>query len=223
MFDTLIASGQFGSPRRFLPGGGVALIAHVAVVSAAVWATLRPASPVGATAPPIVLPWLPWPEDPETAHRPAGPPETIAAPPGLPVEVPRVAPIGLPPIVAGTSFDAMSWLHAVAGSSTLGIDSSGAWSPARVEEPPALLSAPPPEYPEPLRRAGIAGRVVVETVIDTLGRAEPRSLVVVESPNPGFATPARDYVLRALFRPARVHGRAVRVLVRVPIEFRLAR
>lgn len=86
-----------------------------------------------------------------------------------------------------------------------------------------LLSAPPPVYPEPLRRAGIEGRVVVETVVDTLGRAEPGSLVVVESPAPGFAAPARAYVLRALFRPARVHGRAVRVPVRVPIEFRLAR
>ena len=220
MFDTLIASGHLGSPRRFLPGGGVALLAHLAVISAAVWATLPPASPVGATAPPIVLA---WPEDPATAHRPPGPSETIAAPLGLPVDVPGVPPIGLPPVVAGTTFDPGSWLHAVAGSSTRGIDSSGAWSPARVEEPPALLSAPPPDYPEPLRRAGIAGRVVVETVIDTLGRAEPRSLVVVESPNPGFATPARDYVLRALFRPGRIHDRAVRVLVRVPIEFRLTR
>src|SRR5207247_10879000 len=114
-------------------------------------------------------------------------------------------------------------LHAVPGRSARGMGSAGRWRAPLVEEPRARLSAPPPAYPEPLRRAGIAGRVVVETVIDTLGRAEPRSLVVVESPNPGFATPARDYVLRALFRPGRMHGRAVRVLVRVPIEFRLAR
>ena len=112
MFDTLIASGHLGSPRRFLPGGGVALLAHLAVVSAAVWATLRPASPVGATASPILLP---WPENPATAHRPAGPPETIAAPPGLPVEVPRVPPIGLPPIVAGTSLMRI-WRPTTAGS-----------------------------------------------------------------------------------------------------------
>ena len=83
---------------------------------------------------------------------------------------------------------------------------------------PLLLAGPTPRYPEALRRAGIAGRVIVETVVDTLGRAEPGSMVVVAAPHPGFVAPARDYVLRALFRPARVHGRAVRVLVRVPID-----
>jgi hypothetical protein len=30
-------------------------------------------------------------------------------------------------------------------------------------------------------------------------------------------------VLRALFRPARVHGRAVRVLVNLPIDFKIKR
>jgi len=63
--------------------------------------------------------------------------------------------------------------------------------------------------------------VVVAAVIDTLGRPGPRSVTVVASPNPGFDSAARDYVVRALFRPARVRGRAVRVLVRVPIDFRL--
>ena len=91
-----------------------------------------------------------------------------------------------------------------------------------MEEPPALLAAGVPRYPDLLRAAGITGRVVMEIVIDTLGRAEPGSAVVVQSANPGFDDPARRYILGARFRPARVHGRAVRVLVRVPIDFRLA-
>jgi len=49
--------------------------------------------------------------------------------------------------------------------------------------------------------------------IDTTGRAEPPSVKVIQSPTPGFDQPAKNYVLRALFRPARVHGRAVRVLI----------
>ena len=77
------------------------------------------------------------------------------------------------------------------------------WSVALVEEPPVVL----------------AGRVVVEVVVDTLGRAEPGSVAIVASSNQGFDPPARDYVRHALFRPARVHGRAVRVLVRLPIDF----
>ncbi len=86
-----------------------------------------------------------------------------------------------------------------------------------------MLTGPPLAYPEPLRQAGIAGRVLVRAVIDTLGRAEPASVVVLQSPNRGFDRPAIDYVRRALFRPARVLGRPVRVLVDVPIEFQITR
>jgi hypothetical protein len=60
----------------------------------------------------------------------------------------------------------------------------------------------------------------VQLVIDTLGRAEPGSLVL-QSSHPGFEGAARAYVLDALFRPGRTHGRAVRVLVRLPISFTL--
>jgi len=38
-----------------------------------------------------------------------------------------------------------------------------------------------------------------------------------------FEAPALSYVRRALFRPARVMGRSVRVLVRLPIDFRITR
>jgi outer membrane biosynthesis protein TonB len=46
---------------------------------------------------------------------------------------------------------------------------------------------------------------------------------VIASPNPGFDQSAKNYVLRALFRPARVHGRAVRVLINLPIDFKIKR
>ena len=95
----------------------------------------------------------------------------------------------------------------------------GLWSVALVEDPPVVLAGRAPVYPEPLRHAGIPGRVVVAVVVDTLGRAEPSSVAIVASSNQGFDPPARDYVLHALFRPARVHGRAVRVLVRLPVDF----
>src|SRR2546429_3323071 len=44
--------------------------------------------------------------------------------------------------------------------------------------PAAIVTAPPLEYPPALRRAGLQGRVTVQAVIDTLGRAEPASLKV---------------------------------------------
>jgi len=91
---------------------------------------------------------------------------------------------------------------------------------AIVEEKPAVLSGPTLQFPELLRQAGIEGRVLVQAIVDTLGRAEPNSVKVLQSPNPGFDQSATNYVLKALFRPARVHGRAVRVLIQIPVEFR---
>lgn len=88
-----------------------------------------------------------------------------------------------------------------------------------VDERPEILSGPSLVYPDLLRQAGIQGRVLVQAIIDTMGRAEPQSVKIIQSPNPGFDQSARDYMLRALFRPARVHGRAVRVLVNIPIDY----
>ncbi len=92
-----------------------------------------------------------------------------------------------------------------------------------VEERPEILSGPPLSYPDLLRQAGVQGRVLVQAILDTLGRAEPQSVKILESPNPGFEFSARDYVLHAMFRPARIHGRAVRVLVNIPIDYKIKR
>ena len=55
--------------------------------------------------------------------------------------------------------------------------------------------------------------------VDTLGHAEPSSIEIVASPNPAFDTPTRAWILRAQFRPARMHGQAVRVHVTLPVDY----
>lgn len=90
-----------------------------------------------------------------------------------------------------------------------------------VDERPVILSRPVLFYPPLLRQARLEGRVIVQAVIDTLGRAEPASLKIVERPNPGFERSARDHVLHTVFRPARVKGRVVRVLVRIPVDYKI--
>jgi TonB family protein len=72
-----------------------------------------------------------------------------------------------------------------------------------------------------LQQAGTQGRVVVQAIIDTSGRAEPNSVAIIESSNPAFDAGSRSSILHALFRPARVHGRAVRVLIQVPFDYRI--
>jgi len=94
--------------------------------------------------------------------------------------------------------------------------------PQSWEEQPERLSARGLSTRNCFREAGIQGRVVVEFVLDTSGRAEPLSLKVIETPNPGSIHQPWTYVRRAVYRPARVHGRAVRVLMRIPVEFKLS-
>jgi TonB family protein len=84
---------------------------------------------------------------------------------------------------------------------------------------PEFLSGPRLVYPDSLRQAGVQGRVIVQAVLDTMGRAEPWSVKIIQSPHPGFDQPARNFVLGALFRAGRVQERAVRVLVNVPLDF----
>ena len=87
-----------------------------------------------------------------------------------------------------------------------------------VEQRPELLSGPPP-YPDLLRDAGIQGRVVLLAVVDTTGRVEPSSIKSLQTPSPGVNRSTRQWALAALFRPARIQGRAVRALVRLPLDY----
>jgi TonB family protein len=91
----------------------------------------------------------------------------------------------------------------------------------RVQQRPEFVSSPPLLYPPAMRQAHIEGRVVIRAIIDTTGRIEPASVKIVETPNPGFDQAVRLFLLHAFYRPARVHGRAVRVLVNIPIDFKI--
>jgi protein TonB len=99
------------------------------------------------------------------------------------------------------------------------VDPGQAFIEAVVDEKPERVSNPPLDYPDLLRQAGIEGNVIVEVIIDTTGRAEPASLRIVQSTNKAFELSAKDAVLKSLYRPGRVRGQAVRVLVQVPISF----
>jgi protein TonB len=90
---------------------------------------------------------------------------------------------------------------------------------SQVDERAQLRAIPAAEYPPLLRRAGIQGSVVVEAVVDTIGRVVPGSLRVISSANAGFDEPAMHAVERAVFRPARLQGRPVRTRVKLTLKF----
>lgn len=200
--------------RHWVPSGLIAVVAHAVIVGGAMWA-LEPARAVGSEPSPVMLAWPQEPlPDPRGDAR-----DVIPGPPDVVVDLPRWTPVGLPRIEAGGRIEPFLTVRGMGGAGPEnGSDAAVDW--LSVEESPALLPGPPPAYSELLRAAGIEGRVVLQVVIDTLGRAEPAARVV-ESSNRGFDGTALAYVRRALFRPGRVRGRAVRVLIRLPLEFTL--
>jgi periplasmic protein TonB len=142
--------------------------------------------------------------------------QTIVTPPQIPTSIPLVD--------LQQHFDPKDY----SGTGVEGGVANGAaptdshvYTAAGVEEGPALLS-PPPVYPEMLRRAGIQGRVLLQAIVDTAGRLEPNSVKILKSSSPGFDLPTRRWALEARFRPARLQGRAVRILVNLPFDFSLS-
>ena len=68
-------------------------------------------------------------------------------------------------------------------------------------------------------KADVQGSVEVQYVVDTLGHAEPASWRVMRSTNPQFEAPAREAIMKGVFKPARIKGVAVRQLVQQSIKF----
>ena len=215
MFDMLLESGH----RSALPswGKGVALTLHV-IVLGALWRTPAPTH----RDLPVVIDDFTVYSDQTVIHEhdlvPSAPDDNVDG--GI---IPTPPLFDVPVIPHGT----LGALTADSGGEVTPISPNplGACSDpcplTMVQEGPELLAAPTPVYPPLLRDAGVQGRVIVAAVVDTMGQAEAGSVRIVLSENPGFDRAALATVLAARFRPARIYGRAVRVLVQVPVVFRL--
>jgi len=218
MFRRLIASQPRSAQRGHAGPGLVAFLGHGAVVAGVIVGTLR------ATDPPRVIRAvvMPWHDAPDRRAPPGVPVPPRAPVVDDPIGFPITVLPGLPPIEPSRPFDATRWPQSsrAVGDDPSMPDAMAPWAADVVEEPPVLLAGRPPSYPEALRAAGVTGHVVVQAVIDTLGHAEPE-VTVVESSHAGFEPPALDYVRHAVFRPGQMHGRRVRVLIRLPVDFRL--
>lgn len=88
-----------------------------------------------------------------------------------------------------------------------------------VDEPPLLVSHPAIRYAPEMQALRIGGTVIVEATLDTTGQVLPATVKIAQSPNPVFDAESRRVVGAAVYRPARVHGRAMRVTIRQPITF----
>ena len=222
MFENLIESKRKADAKKAFGLGFVSLVGHSVLVVLAVIATLTAGQAAQDILMDTTMVFLNQQEEQKQEEQPViDIPQlkgfqTVVAPTDIPTNI--------PPINLQEHFDPKDYTGSgVEGGIGTGVLPDQVFLESVVEERPEVLSGPQPQYPDLLRQAGIQGRVLVQAIIDTSGRAEPPSVKVIQSPNPGFDQPAKNYVLRALFRPARVHGRAVRVLINLPIDFRIKR
>jgi protein TonB len=233
MLNTLLES-RAPRPRRMRITMMSALV-HAALIAGAV--ALTTAGPAKATdvvwadtlivvAPPIPQPVASATANGRTTH-------SDPMVPALPtIAVPTVVPTSLPSIELGPAVPVdrieiggpgVGTTSPIGGDSPLGAGGS-AVDEHLVDRAPRLLGrALEPSYPASLRQAGVEGRVVVQFVVDTLGRAEVAELQVIETPHPLFVDAIRSALARYRFSVGEAAGRKVRTRVQMPFEFTLTR
>lgn len=81
-------------------------------------------------------------------------------------------------------------------------------------------SAAPP-YPPSMLERRIEGSVAIQYVVDTTGRADTGSVVILSATHPDFATSVRSTLPAMLFRPAVMGSRKVRQLVQQLFSFKI--
>jgi len=220
------ASERKPEARRVARGSLVSLVIHTAVIGGAIFATLSARQIVAGRNVDTSLVLL---APPEPQHETPPPPELQVPLKGFQtVTMPTILPAAIPPVNLQEHFDPKDFSGVgVEGGVATGVEPSTdqVYSVGQVDQPPALLSAPPldRDYPVLLQQAGISGRVVIEAIIDTTGRADSASIRVIQTVHPGFTAPAKRWMARALFRPARNNGRPVRVLVTQALDYTLTR
>jgi len=101
----------------------------------------------------------------------------------------------------------------------------GVWDAPAVEVQPSLANRSEVarllvrNYPRILADAGVAGRTLVELIIEPDGRVRPGSARIVETTHDQFADATLRMVERLRFRPAMVNDQPVPVLVQIPIDW----
>lgn len=207
--------------RSLFAGSIPSLVVHATIIGAAVFATLSAREGASSVAVDTALVFLAPPER-QTPPPPPSPTLTVELKGFQTVTVPEVMPTVIPPVSLQERFDPRDFTGTGVESGRANGADAGTdrvYEASAVDEQPQLLAAPAPLYPTLLRDAGIAGRVMLQAVIDTTGRVDPATVKVLHTPNPGFEIPSRQWILKALFRPARMGGRLVRVLVNMPLDY----
>ncbi len=230
MFENLIES----KPKKSRTWGQaiMSVVVHGVVIFLAVQATAGAAEVIDKIMADTTFTFLKPPEPPPPPPPQEVPPDAIvtANPPPQGFQTimpPDKIPTTIPPVNLNEKFNPDDFSgRGVAGGIAAGV--IGGTGPVlqeetylqeQVDDPVRPISQPTPRYPPVLQQAGITGRVEMQFVVDTTGHAEPRSFKVLRSSNKAFEEPAREAIMKSVFRPARIRGQAVRQLVQQAMAF----
>ena len=236
MLKVLLESRAPSAPRtRRFASAAASAVLHVALVVAAVALTMPGSVDATVPDPPPAGPI--WIAPPAPAPRVAAPSPAPAVPSlreglrALTIVAPEFTPHKLPPIDVGPAIppdEIRIGGPGIGTASSIGagdaaLSGGGSVVDERlVDRVPRIVGrAPEPRYPATLREAGVQGRVVVQLVVDTLGRAELGELQVVESAHPLFVDAVRAALARYHFTVGEAGGRKVRTRVQIPFDFTL--
>jgi protein TonB len=217
-------------------GGTLAsALIHGAIIAAAVLLTVQHQPPITKEAPPPDIIFADVPQAPPEQQQAAAPETPAPSPvPSMPIPVidklptniapvdPTLTPITPDNLRAGPAIQPGGPAEGPTGVG--GPDGGGEAIEARyVEKPPRILRSENPRFPEALRARGLGGRIVVQFVVDTLGRAEMSEFKVVDATDALLGDAVRAVLPRFRFTPGEAAGRKVRTMVALPFDFTLVR
>lgn len=233
MFDTLIESNRKTS--RSLGQTVASFFIHAGLIVGAVKATQGAAEAIRDVVVDTTMIFL---RPPEAPPPPVPPPENVvvsANPPPQGFQVitpPDNIPTEIPPVNLNERFDPKDFTgKGVEGGIAAGV--AGGTGPvpiegevflaAEVDETPTVApgSNCAPKYPPVMQSAGIPGKVMMQFVVNTNGKVDPSTLKVVSSTHKAFEDPAREAIRGCEFKPGKSRGQPVRVLVQIPVGFKL--
>ena len=233
MFENLIESQD--KSKKSIGQTVLSFLVHAVVIVAAVKVTAAGAEAVKNVVTDTTMVFLkPPPPPPPPPDQP--PPDVIVAqnppPKGFQTVVaPTDIPKDIPPVdLEQKPFDPRDFtgkgVEGGLGKGIVGgtgpVDVAGiVYTEGQLDDPVQPISIPTPRYPPVLQSAGIAGSVDLQYVVDTTGHAEPNSFKVMKSTHPAFAEPAKEAILKGVFKPAKFKGQPVRQLVQQRISFKV--
>jgi TonB family protein len=119
-----------------------------------------------------------------------------------------------------TRADHMTTPKATSCANRIAIDATE-YDTTQVSERPVIRTWPQLRYPDVALRNHITGHVVIAFVVSTVGVVDISTVRIVNSAHPALDAEGIAYVTGSTYWPGCLNGKAVRVRLTVPIDFKI--